>query len=452
MGNKQVGSRVYSQPFSRMTLPVHFPTRPALLLVAMAPCAIAMAQTPCEVNAIAGQDCGDRLNTITTAVPFLMIGPDSRAGGMGDAGVAISPDVNAIHWNPSKLAFAENEGEMSLSFSPWLRNLVPDMSLAYLSGYKKLSNKRSAIGGSLRYFNLGSITFTDVNGQVIRDFQPTEFAVDLTFAQQFSDFFSGALSIRYINSNLTGGISVQGADSKAGQSVAADVSMYYHKPQIQMGDKEAEFAFGVNVSNIGARMSYTTTAERDFIPINLRLGPAITVDLDDYNQVAFNLDINKLLVPTPPVYLLNPDGTVAYDSTSQEYIIASGNDPDVGVVEGMLNSFTDAPGTVYYDLDSMPQVVSGSKLKEELREINLAGGFEYWYAQQFAFRAGYFWEHKTKGARQYATLGLGVRFSIFQIDLSYLIANTQRSPLANTLRFTLGFNFDKSKKKKQEAE
>ena len=452
MGNKQGGARVYSQPFFRMSRSVPFSMRSTALLLALGSGAAVLAQTPCEVNAIAGQDCGDRLNTITTAVPFLMIGPDSRAGGMGDAGVAISPDVNAIHWNPSKLAFAENEGELSLSFSPWLRNLVPDMSLAYLAGYKKLSNKRSAIGGSLRYFNLGSITFTDVNGQVIRDFQPTEFAVDLCFAQQFSDFFSGGISIRYINSNLTGGISVQGADSKAGQSVAADVSMYFHKPQIQLGDKEAEFAFGMNISNIGAKMSYTVTAERDFIPINLRLGPGFRVDLDEYNQIGFNLDINKLLVPTPPVYLLNSDGSVAVDSTSGEYIIASGSDPNVGIAQGVFGSFSDAPGTVYYDLDSMPQVVSGSKFKEELREINLAGGFEYWYAQQFAFRAGYFWEHKTKGARQYATLGLGVRFSIFQIDLSYLIANTNQSPLANTLRFSLGFKFNNDQKKKETLE
>ena len=395
------------------------------------------AQTPCEVGAIAGQDCGPRLNTITTAVPFRMIGPDSRAGGMGDAGVAIDPDVNALHWNPSKLAFAEDEGGVTLSFSPWLRNLVPDMSLAYLAGYTKLANKRSAIGGSLRYFN---------NGQPIKEFQPTEFAVDVSFAQQFSDFFSGGLSIRYVNSNLTGGIGVQGADSRAGQSVAADVSFYFRKPQLRLGDKDGVFAFGADISNIGAKMSYTTTSERDFIPINLRIGPALMVDLDEYNSIGINIDFNKLLVPTPPQY------STKIDPTTNKYEIVSGSNPDVGIVEGIFNSFSDAPGIVYYDTDSVPHVVSGSKVKEEWREINMAGGFEYWYAKQFAFRGGYFWEHRYKGARQYATLGLGVRFSIFEIDLSYLIANTQRSPLANTLRFSLGFRFSKDSKKKDQVE
>ena len=403
---------------------------------------------PCDPQFRAsGQQCNDQLNTITTAVPFLLISPDSRAGGMGDAGVAISPDANVIHWNPSKLAFAENDGEFSMSYSPWLRNLVPDMSLAYLAGYKRLSNKRSAIGGSLRYFNLGSILFTDVNGSTIRDFKPAEFAVDLAFAQKFSDRFSGGIAIRYINSNLTGGISVQGANSKAGQSVAADVSFFYMNDQAQMGDKDATFAFGVNVSNIGAKMSYTETAAQNFIPINLRLGPSIKLELDQYNSIAFNMDVNKLLVPTPPVYLLDENGALIIDPVTGNYQVASGRDPDVGVMSGILGSFTDAPGNVGYDDNGKPYVESGSRLREELREINLAGGFEYWYAEQFAFRTGYFWEHYTKGNRKYFTLGAGVKYSIFTLDLSYLIANTQRSPLANTLRFTLGFKFDKAKKK-----
>ena len=418
----------------------------ALLSLALLP-VLGHAQ-PCDPQfEAAGQQCGDQLNTITTAVPFLLISPDSRAGGMGDAGVALSPDANAIHWNPSKLAFAENDGEFSMSYSPWLRNLVPDMSLAYLAGYKRLSNKRSAVGGSLRYFNLGSILFTDNNGAAIRDFKPAEFAVDLAFAQQFSDNFSGGIAIRYINSNLTGGISVQGANSKAGQSVAADVSFFYRKDQIQMGDKEATFAFGTNISNIGAKMSYTETAAQNFIPINLRLGPSLKMELDQYNSIAFNMDVNKLLVPTPPVYLLDENNSPIIDPVTNNYQVASGRDPDVGVVNGIIGSFTDAPGNVSYDDDRNVVVESGSRLREELREINLAGGFEYWYAEQFAFRTGYFWEHYTKGNRKYFTLGAGVKYSIFTLDLSYLIANTQRSPLANTLRFTLGFKFDKGSKK-----
>jgi hypothetical protein len=368
---------------------------------------------------------------------------------MGDAGVAVSPDANSIHWNPSKLAFAEKDGEFAMSYSPWLRNLVPDMSLAYLAGYKRLANKRSAIGGSLRYFNLGSILFTDINGSTIRDFKPAEFAVDLAFAQQFGENFSGGVAIRYINSNLTGGISVQGANSKAGQSVAADVSFFYRKPEIEMGDKEGTFAFGMNISNIGAKMSYTETAAQDFIPINLRLGPSFRLDMDEYNSLTFAFDVNKLLVPTPPVYLLDEDGAVVIDPITSRPAVASGRDPNVGIAAGMFGSFSDAPGNVSYDDNGSVVVENGSILREEFREINIAGGLEYWYADQFAFRGGYFWEHYTKGNRKYFTLGAGVRYNIFSLDLSYLIANQQRSPLANTLRFTLGFRFDgKGAKKK----
>jgi hypothetical protein len=429
-----------------MTLLRPFVRYATLLLLTLSP-GLVLAQ-PCDPQfQSAGQQCGDQLNTITTAVPFLMISPDSRAGGMGDAGVAVSPDANAIHWNPSKLAFAENDGEFSMSYSPWLRNLVPDMSLAYLAGYKRLNNKRSAVGGSLRYFNLGSILFTDINGQTIRDFKPAEFAIDMVFAQKFSDRFSGGIAIRYINSNLTGGLSVQGANSKAGQSVAADVSFFYQNDEMRLGDKDGTFAFGMNISNIGAKMSYSETAVQNFIPINLRLGPSLKVDLDEYNSITFNMDVNKLLVPTPPVYLLDENGALIIDPVTGNYEVASGRDPDVGIVNGMIGSFSDAPGNVSYDDDQNVVVESGSIFREEMREFNLAGGFEYWYAEQFAFRTGYFWEHYTKGNRKYFTLGAGVKYSIFTLDLSYLIANTQQSPLANTLRFTLGFKFDKGKKK-----
>lgn len=396
----------------------------------------AQVKTDC-LNELTGQACDQVLNTITTAVPFLLIGPDSRSGGMGDAGVALPADANAIHWNPSKLAFAENESEFRLSVSPWLKNLVPDMTLSYLAGYKRLANKRSAIGGSLRYFNLGSITFTDVNGSVIRDFKPAEFAVDLAFAQQFSDRFSGGIALRYVNSNLTGGLNVSGANTKAGQTVAADVSFFYRRKDFDLGGKNATFAFGTNISNLGAKMSYSDAARRDFIPMNLRIGPCLTVDLDEYNSITVNADVNKLLVPTPPIYNQSGD-TILY-----------GDDPTRGVAAGILGSFSDAPGY----LNEENEIIKGSPLKEELREINFAGGLEYWYAKQFAFRTGYFWEHYTKGNRKYFTMGLGVKYSIFSLDFSYLIANTQRSPLANTVRITLGFNFDgKAKKKEGDAE
>ena len=423
-------------------------------LCALVACATLSAQvsTGC-ISELTGQGCGPRLNTITTAVPFLMIGPDSRSGGMGDAGVALPPDANALHWNPSKLAFAENEGEFRISVSPWLRNLVPDMSLAYLSGYKKL-NKRSALGGSLRYFNLGSITFTDINGSVIRDFKPAEFAVDVSFAQQFSDKFAGGISLRYINSNLTGGLNVSGANTKAGQAVAADISFFYRNDRMVIAKKDATFAFGLDISNIGNKMSYSETSRTDFLPMNLRLGPALTFDIDAFNTITFNADINKLLVPTPPVYKTEPDANGAPVNVVDDqgnYVVFSGEDPNRGIAAGIFGSFSDAPGNVYVDQDGVQHVESGSKLKEELREIYFGGGLEYWYAKQFAFRTGYFWEAATKGNRKYFTMGLGVKYSIFSLDFSYLIANTQRSPLANTLRFTLGFNFDGKAKKKAAA-
>ena len=432
-------THVYSPSFSKNSLMTRLLSTCASMLLLLG--VSAQGTQPCSSN-ISGKDCLS-LNTITTAVPFLMISPDSRAGGMGDAGVAVSPDVNAIHWNPSKLAFVEDEFQFDISYSPWLRNLVNDMNLAYLALYYRLPNKKSTIAGSLRYFSLGSITFTDINGGVIRDLTPKEFSVDVAFAQQFSDVFSGGIAIRYINSNLTGGTSVQGAASKAGQSVAADVSFFYRKQDLQLGEKDGEFSFGFNVSNIGAKMRYTETSETDFIPINLRLGPCLKVDMDEYNSIAFNIDINKLLVPTPPIY-----GDSLDDDGNRE--IVSGQDPNVGVATGMFGSFTDAPGQVTKDEDGNITVEPGSRTSEEFREVNLAGGFEYWYAKQFAFRGGYFWEHATKGNRKYFTLGAGLRYNVFAIDLSYLIASSQQSPLANTLRFTLGFHFNSLKAKKKE--
>lgn len=364
-----------------------------------------------------------QLNTITTAVPFLMIAPDSRSGAMGDAGVAISPDANLIHWNPAKLGFLTQDVEASLSYSPWLRALVNDMSLAYLSGYKKLS-KTQGIAGSLRYFTLGEITFTDDNGSVIRPFKPAEFALDMAFGQRLSERFSGGIAARFVNSNLTGGGTVAGADSRPGRSFAVDISAYYTNDDIKLGDKDATFNWGVNISNIGAKMRYTNTDRRDFIPTNLKLGAALITELDHYNQLTFTADFNKLLVPTPPLY----------NSTGDSII--SGLDPNVGTASGIVQSFYDAPGQ--YDSNTKT-IVSGSKFKEELREINISSGLEYWYDQQFAFRTGYFYEHLTKGNRQFITIGAALKYQVMTIDISYLISTTQNNPLANTLRFSLKF-------------
>lgn len=389
-------------------------------------------------------ESGQQINTITTAVPFLLIAPDSRSSAMGDAGVAISPDANATHWNAAKLSFIDDKDDfgVSISYSPWLRQLVNDINLAYLSGYKKI-DKNSAVGVSMRYFSLGNITFTDITGQTIRDFKPNEFAFDVAYSRKLSENFGTAITLRYVNSNLTGGISTTGGETSAGRSVAADVSMFYQGNEFSMGDIPSNINFGLNISNIGAKMAYTDNADRDFIPTNLRLGTALNMEIDEYNKLTFAVDANKLLVPTQPIYQLE-GGEVVTDGSGNP-IIYSGKDPNVGTAAGMFQSFIDAPGVVIYEGDSTSAgIESGSKFKEELNEINLSIGTEYWYSDIFAVRAGYFHEHWSKGNRRFVSLGAGVKYQALQLDLSYLLSLTQNSPIANTVRFTLKFAFGKT--------
>lgn len=359
------------------------------------------------------------LNTITTAVPFLLISPDSKAGAMGDVGVATTPDANSLHWNPAKLAFVDDDMGFSMSYVPWLRALVPDINLSYLAGYKKL-NDNEAIGLELRYFSLGDITFTDIVGNTLGQYKPSEFALGTSYSRKLSDNFSLAISGRYIYSNLTGGQLAGGIPTVAGQSIAADISAYYTNP-IRLGGKEIDLAFGGNISNIGSKLAYTETPDKDFIPINLRLGTSIGTEFDEYNKMSFAFDINKLLVPTPPIYKAGSTGQDPDD-------IVAGMDPKVSVVSGIFQSFWDAPGGV----------------NEEFREINYSIGTEYWYANQFALRAGYFFEHDTKGGRKFFTFGSGVKYNVFALDFSYLInasrAINGNNPLANTMRFTLVFD------------
>lgn len=375
--------------------------------------AIVLGLSNISYSQITQQQAADtlQLNTITTAVPFLMIAPDSRGGAMGDAGVATSADAASIHYNTAKLAFAKKDMELMMSYSPWLRQLVSDMNLAYLSGYKKISDKQ-AIAGALRFFSLGTIAFTDGVGTHIRDFKPAEFSLDLAFAQKLSERFSGGISARFINSNLTGGGDFLGTNTKPGRSVAVDISTFYSNDDLSLGGKDATLNWGLNISNIGAKMSYTETSERDFIPANLKTGLALQLDMDSYNSITVTGEFNKLLVPTPPIY--NTDGT-----------IENGKDPNVGVATAIFQSFGDAPGG----------------FKEEMREINESIGIEYWYDKQFAFRTGFFNEHPTKGRRQFITLGAGLVYNVFAIDMSYLISTRQNNPLENTLRFSLKFQF-----------
>lgn len=367
---------------------------------------------------------GQRLNTVTSAVPFLMIAPDARAGAMGDVGVSSSPDINSLHWNPAKYAFIEKDMGFSVAYSPWLRALVNDINLAYLTGYKRLDDN-STIAAGLLFFSLGDITFTDIEGQPIGNYRPSEFALSGTYSRKFSQNISGAVSARFIHSNLTQGQFVQSQATKPGTSIAADVAVYYQK-DVELFNTDAIFAWGINISNIGSKISYSDdNIQKDFIPTNLRLGPSLTFDLDDYNRLSFLVDFNKLLVPTPPLYMLDEQGQPVIGDDGRQ-LIYKGMDPEVSVPVGMLQSFYDAP----------------DGFVEELREINYGIGMEYWYDMQFAIRGGYFHEHNTKGGRKYFTLGVGLKYNVFGLDFSYLVPTAQKHPLENTLRFTLSFDFD----------
>jgi len=364
---------------------------------------------------------GQRLNTITTAVPFLMIAPDSRAGALGDAGVSSSPDANSMHWNPAKYAFIDKDMGVTMNYTPWLRALVPDINLSYLSAFKRIDDVQ-ALAFSLTYFSLGEINFTDEAGEFLFPVKPNEFALDVAYARKLGENISGAVAVRYIYSNLTQGQFVGSIETKPGMALAADVSAFYTR-ELNWDKTPAIFSAGINVSNIGNKISYSDEINANFIPINLRLGPSLTFNLDEYNQLSLMLDLNKLLVPTPPVYLRENGSLVVVDG---EYVIEAGRDPNRSVVAGMFGSFNDAPGG----------------FREELNEITYSAGVEYWYDQQFAIRGGYFHEHRTKGDRKYVTLGIGLKYNVFGLDFAYLVPLAQRSPLENVLRFTLHFDFD----------
>ena len=362
----------------------------------------------------------DELNTITTSVPFLLIGPDARAGAKGDLGVATSPDVNSMHWNPAKLAFIENDFGASISFVPWLRALVPDINLSYVTGYKKI-NDRQAIGFELGYFSLGEITFTDNNGGLLGQYTPNEYVLGSAYSRKLSDNFSLSVGGKYILSDLTGGQMAGGIATAAGRSFAADLSAFYVS-EFRIAGKDIDFSSGLAITNLGSKIKYTETSTNDFIATNLRLGSAFGIDFDDYNKISIAFDFNKLLVPTTPS-----------DYNRNEKTWSAGMDPEVGVITGVFQSFWDAPGGA----------------KEEFREIMYSLGTEYWYADQFALRAGYFNEHETKGGRKYFTFGMGMRYTVYTIDFSYLVnANNNigvSNPLANTMRFSLTWNFGRLK-------
>jgi hypothetical protein len=363
------------------------------------------------VDAQTTQSDGKRSNTIQTAAPFLLITPDARSGAMGDVGVAISPDANSLHWNPAKLVFLDKPTGLSASYTPWLRNLVPDVDLGYLTMYHRLDS-RNTIGGALRYFSYGSIQLTDNSQNDIGVYSPNEFSIEGTYSRKFGDNFSLGTAIRYIRSSLSNG-QFNGQDIQPATALAADASAYYKTGTVLLG-RDAEIAFGLNISNVGSKMSYSDNGSKSFLPTNMKLGGASTFMLDDLSTITFAIDLNKLLVPTSPIR----------DAGGQ---IISGKDPDRSVPSAIFGSFTDAPGG----------------FSEEISEISYSAGAEYWYNKQFAIRSGYFYETPTKGDRRYFTVGAGLKYNVFNLDFAYLLANQQTSPLAQTLRFSLVFNFEK---------
>jgi len=362
-----------------------------------------------------------RYNPISTAVPFLLITPDSRHGAMGDVGAATSPDANAQYLNPSKYAFTEGKYAFSLSYTPWLREIVNDVNLAYLAGYYRIDNQQ-VIGSSLRYFSMGSITLTGQDQAIIGTVSPSEFAIDFSYSRKLSDNLSGGVALRYIHSNLTGGIGAE--NYTAGNAFATDVSFYYTSPLGGVGTTKS-IAAGINFSNIGSKISYDQGANKEFLPANLRLGATFTNALDDYNSFSVSLDLNKLLVPTP-------SSRLTYE-TNGDIIVLPDNKSNNSVISSIFSSFTDAPGG----------------FKEEIQEIMVSMGAEYWYRKQFALRMGYFNESQNKGNRKFFSAGVGVKMNIAAIDLSYIIPIQRNNPLSNTIRFTLLFNVDSFLKKKE---
>jgi hypothetical protein len=374
-------------------------------------------------NAIVAQNSGpvpeglkNSMNALQTTVPFLAIAPDSRGGAMGDLGAATSPDANSQTRNAAKYAFIKNKMGVSLSYAPWLRTLVKDINLGYLCFYYRFDDKQ-VVSTAMKYFSLGQIIFRDSYGQYSGEFTPYELSLDAGYSRLFSDRFSGALTIRYIRSDITGGGTIDGQLYSAGNSFAADLGVYYQRP-FKIKEMNSEFAWGACFSNLGTKISYTEGTDKQFIPANLRIGARITLDLDEYNSFTGSVDFNKLLVPTPPIYGNGETG----DS------ILYGKPIPTSLPMSWIQSFYDAPGG----------------FNEEMREIMISSGLEYWYRQQFAIRGGYFYEHELKGNRKYFAVGVGMKLNVFYLDFSYLISASGRSnPLSNTMRFTLGLDFDK---------
>lgn len=360
----------------------------------------------------------DKFSPINTAVPALSIAPDARGGAMGDNGVATTPDVNSQYWNPAKYAFQYSKAGVSLSYTPWLRKLVNDVALAYLAGYYKLGNSdMQAIGASVRYFSLGEITENDEgSGAAINTTSPYEMAFDVSYSRKLSEYYSMAVALRYIRSDM--GTSADG-ESQAGDAFSADISGYMEK-YVMLGSSECLWTFGFNVSNIGTKISFNGGETNQFLPTDLKIGTGLLYPIDEYNRIGLYVDLSKYLVPSLPM----SEGTTeeekeAYQKLKDDYNTMS-------PITGIFHSFSDAPGG----------------FKGELEEIRASIGLEYSYNDQFFVRGGYYYENPNKGNRQYFSMGAGFRMSVFELNAAYLVSTVQSNPLDQTLRFSLAFDMD----------
>lgn len=362
---------------------------------------------------------------------LLRIAPDARGGAMGDAGVATSPDANDNHYNIAKMARNTKQSGLSLTYTPWLRDLVDDINLAYLSGFYKFGpNQNQAVSGSLRYFNLGNIDFTDFNAQPIGTGTPREYALDLGYSRQLGSFSSIGIAGRFIHSNLANGPAVGPNNYKPGSSGAIDLGYYYSKPiKADAGVNPSNLSFGAAITNLGTKITYNAI-DKDFIPSNLALGAAYKHRIDEYNSITGTVELNKLLVPSPQYRIdTSSSGVITYTQVL---------DRTIGVIPGALQSFGDAQGG----------------FKEEMQETNFSIGAEYAYQNQFFVRAGYFYEDPYKGNRKFLTTGLGFKYNVFTLNMSYVVPsgqNINRNPLSNTLRFSMLFDLDKMSSKKKDA-
>jgi len=370
-------------------------------------------------------------NTIITAVPFLKIVPDARSSAMGDVGIAIDPDANSMYYNASNLVFAEYDFGVSMTYTSWLKALgLNDIFLGYLSAYKKVDDKQ-ALGFGLRYFSVGSLQYTDDQGNALQTVKPYELALDIAYARKLGKNLSLGLTLRYIMSNLGTGTTAGGATLKPAHAFATDLSLSYNK-EFKIAKRKSVFRAGIALTNLGTKVSYVNGGVQDYLPANLGIGTSLQMDIDNRNSISIAADINKLLVPTPvssyieddmgntianPAYDTNGDGVADYKQQSMPASI--------------ISSFGDAPGGAI----------------EEINELMFSVGLEYWYNKQFAVRCGYYYEHHEKGNRQFFSVGVGVKYKIFNFNFSYLIPTkkAQVSPLDNTLRFSLMFNIGETK-------